>query len=79
MARVKAPIYECNEKTVDTDLLKQLNAAIDRLEESMVPTVEITRGGGLGKLGYGVRKHNRSICADAIIAIARQIKGRPRW
>ncbi len=81
MARAKGPIYNSDTEVVDNDLLKQLHEAVAELKVNMVPNVEITRGNssGIRRLGYGVRKAKRSISADTVISIARQIKGRPGW
>lgn len=74
----KGPVYKSNMEVVDSDLLQQLCDAIADLEQTMVPDVEIKRGGTC-HMGYGVRKSKRSIAADTVIAIARQIKGKPGW
>jgi hypothetical protein len=73
----KGPIYKIANEVADKNLYDQLVQAMERLKETMIPRQDITR---LGKIvGYGVDKAQRSIAADAVISIAKQIKARPGW
>jgi hypothetical protein len=73
----KAPIYtECNIR-VDEDLISLLNDACDNLVVNCRPNVPISKAGA--RVGYGVDKAKRSIAADNLISIAKQIKARPGW
>ena len=73
----KAPIYQSKDDMVDTELMDQLCDALEELRMSMYPTAKITKGNS--SVGFGVKKAQRSIAADAIIAITKQIKARPGW
>ncbi len=74
----KAPTYKSKEDMVDPELMDQLCDALEELKLSMYPSVNITKYGDMN-VGFGVKKAQRSIAADAVIAIARQIKARPGW
>ena len=72
------PIYEDKHKLPNEDLYKQLCEALTWLHEKMQPSIPITRG-RIAKVGFGVNKSQRSIAADAVISIAREIKSKPGW
>lgn len=78
MARAKGPIYEEKDVIGNPDLLKQLQEAIEVLEEKMRAKIPITKGTTY-VVGYGVSKAQRGIAADAIISIARAIKSLRGW
>lgn len=73
----KGPIYKTKDEMADKDLYNQLMEAIDRLGQTMIPTRTITKA--RSTVGYGVDKAQRSIAADNVISIAKQIKARPGW
>jgi len=77
MAKPKAPIYKSNEEVVNKELLDQLYSAVELLRDAMIPSIPINHGGL--QAGFGVSKAQRSIAADNVIAIARQIKAKPGW
>lgn len=73
----KAPFYQSKDDCVDQDLLTQLCDAIEILKQSMIPSCKIKKG--IEQVGFGVKKAQRSIAADTVIAITKQIKARPGW
>lgn len=73
----RGPIYKIASEMADKDLYNQLMEAIDHLGGTMVPTRTITKA--RSTVGYGVDKSQRSIAADSVISIAKQIKARPGW
>jgi hypothetical protein len=77
MPRAKGPVYSQNEKAVDEELLDDLQEAIRNLIENCKPKIKINRA--QRHIGYGVDKAKRSIAADTVMSITRQIKARPGW
>jgi len=61
----------------DKDLLSQLKGAVQELETKMIAVLPINKGGN--PVGYGVNKTQRNIAAEAVISIAKAIKGGPGW
>ncbi len=63
------------------ELIMQLNRAVDKLEDDMKASIPITRHSvaGMKTIGYGVKKSQRGISADAVISIARAIKSLKGW
>jgi len=72
----KAPIYKEKNFMANKDLFTQLKEAVDNLEHTMQASEPIYR---TSIVGYGVSKAKRAIAADAVISIARQIKGLKGW
>ncbi|KKN98833.1 hypothetical protein LCGC14_0140740 [marine sediment metagenome] len=73
----KGPIYKEKGIVANSELLAQLQVAVKELEVRMVADVQVFRGGH--DAGWGVGKAQRGIAVDAVISIARVIKGLKGW
>ena len=73
----KKPIYLDKNQLVDEILYNQLQQAINELRRNMYTTIPIKKGNQ--RIGFGVDKSQRSIAADQVISIAREIKSKPGW
>lgn len=73
----KAPICTEANFLCDSELLKQLQEAVNKLEHKMEATVPINKGGC--RVGFGVDKAQRGIAADAVISVAKVIKALKGW
>lgn len=77
MAAAKAQIFKEKGLVGNTELLGQLNAAVEELAIQMEATIPINRG--RTEVGFGVSKTQRGIAADSVISIARAIKALKGW
>lgn len=77
MPSIKAPVYTLRGTIGDSELLDQLRVAFEELELKMQATLPIKNGAR--EVGFGVSKVQRSIAADAVIAITRAIKATKGW
>ncbi len=73
----KGPIYKKKGIVANSELLAQLQAAVNELEARMVTNIQIHKG--IHEAGWGVSKAQRGIAADAVISIVRAIKGLKGW
>lgn len=73
----KASVYLDKGAICNSGLLDQLREAVFQLEEDMRAKVPIFRHDRV--LGYGVRKSQRGISADAVISVAKAIKSLKGW
>lgn len=77
MAAARGLMYNEKGTLENPELLKQLNDAFIDLETAMRASIPIKRRDTIK--GYGVNKTQRGIAADAVISIARAIKGLKGW
>ena len=77
MAKSNAAIFKEMGTIENPELLDQLDVAIEELVIEMKATVPITKGSH--RIGFGADKIKRGIAADAVISIAKAIKGLRGW
>ncbi len=73
----KAKIYKEENADPSADLILQLHDAVEQLAETSKASIPIYKGGQVA--GYGINKAQRNIAADAVISVARAIKGLGGW
>jgi len=77
MPRIQPPVYKLEGSIGGPELLDQLKEAVVILEEKMKATVKVRLHNG--NQVFGVKKNQRDIAAEAVIAVAREIKKLKGW